>query len=631
MKRPPLTDSLVESSAHSSQKSSNPCRHRFDDDLFLPPPKVASEKILPEAAYLRYFWVFFLSLFLLLSRLVDLQIVHGEKNLADSEGNRIRRERIRPARGLIFSKDGQVLARNLPTFSVLLTPGLCPKESCDLQALAGLAGFLKMREKYESQSASPTPIVLASGLTRDEVLKLGDLAAWSYLQIESDQVRSYPDGERLAHVLGYLGEATKEELSRRPDLYLGDRIGQDGVERVYDADLQGLSGWKLYEVDSGGRAVRFLSQKDPVSGKSLTLTIDQKIQLAAFESLVAAIQKSGVCCGAVVVQDVRNGEVLALVSYPSFDLNLFSRRIAEAGFGQLVSDPRRPFFSRAVSGAFPPGSIFKIVVAAGALSEKLITTDTRILAPGSISIGSFVYGDWKPEGHGWVNVESAIAESADTFFYQIGGGYEGVSGLGPSRIAKFAALFGFGQKSQIALPEETSGLVPDPAWKRRAKGENWYLGNTYHLSIGQGDLLATPLQVNQMTAAVANGGVLFRPSVLKKITDDRGQTVSAIQGNLLREKFIEGDVLKIVRDGMRRAAEPGGTAYPFFGFKVPVGAKTGTAEVAGEGDPHAWFTAFAPFESPEVAVTVLVENGGQGADVAAPVAKKILEEYFGNR
>ena len=254
-----------------------------------------------------------------------------------------------------------------------------------------------------------------------------------------------------------------------------------------------------------------------------------------------------------------------------------------------------------------------------------------LLAPGQLNIGSFTYGDWKPEGHGLINIESALAQSADTFFYQIGGGYEGLKGLGPEGIAKYARLFGFGGPSFIDLPEENPGLVPDPSWKLKTSGENWYLGNTYHYSIGQGDLLTTPLQILQMTSSIANGGVIFKPYLLSKIVDDDGQVFYEGKGRAIREKFVGSDALKIVKDGMGKAAQPGGTAYPFFDFKVKVGAKTGTAEPGGEVKPHAWFTVFAPFDNPEVAVTVLVENGGQGADIAAPVARKILEKYFEGR
>ena len=492
-----------------SQRSKDARANRFDEDLFLPGAQVASERLIRPIFFTLLLISVSLFLFVLILRLSRLQIVDGEKNLAFSEGNRIRKERIRAQRGLILDRLGNVLARNLPTFSVLYNPQFCQRPDCSIEPLEKLASFDEIKERFNKNKSSLAPFVLASALSRDEILSLGNLDGFDFLQIESDQVRSYPYGPLFSHVIGFLGEASPEELESRPDLFLGDRIGKTGIEAVYDSDLQGVSGYNLVEVDAQESLKRFLSRREETAGRSLVLTVDKALQEASFEALSESLKKVDACCGAVVVEDVRNGAILSLVSLPAFDTNIFSSKDKDQQFEQLVNDKNLPFFNRAVSGAFPPGSVFKVVVAAGALAEKVVSKNTTLLAPGSISLGAFSYGDWKPGGHGLINIQTALAESADTFFYQIGGGYEGLKGLGPEKLAQYARYFGFGQPSFIDLPQEGSGLVPDPSWKKKVKNEGWYVGNTYHFSIGQGDLLTTPLQINQMTATVANGGGLF--------------------------------------------------------------------------------------------------------------------------
>lgn len=621
----------TESFEYFTKKSAESQVNRFDDDLFLPRVSLKSEKLLDYPFFLPLSLLVIFTFFFLILRLSSLQLINGDKNLAFSEGNRIRKERIKPQRGLILDRNGSILARNLPTFSIVYNPQFCPAKNCELKPLEKLENFAEIKEKYEKNKESTVPFVLIGNLGRDEILSIGNLDGYAHLQTGSDQVRSYPYGALFSHVVGYLGEISKEELLSRDDLFLADLVGKAGIEKVYDRDLQGTSGYNLIEVDAAQSQRRFLSRRDPVSGRSLILTLNKDLQEVSSNALDGAEKQSGGCCGVVIVTDVRSGAILSLVSHPSFDANIFSSKRANKEFATLAANKDLPFFNRAVSGNFPPGSVFKPVIAAGALNEKVITKSTLLLAPGSLSIGSFTYGDWKPEGHGLINIESALAQSADTFFYQIGGGWEGLKGLGPEGIAKYARLFGFGGLLFIDLPEENPGLVPDPSWKLKVSGENWYLGNTYHYSIGQGDLLVTPLQIAVMTSAVANGGVIFKPYILSKIVDDDGQVFYEGKGTLIREKFVDSEVLKIVKDGMGKAAQPGGTAYPFFDFKLRVGAKTGTAEPGGEVKPHAWFTAFAPFDNPEVAVTVLVEHGGQGADIAAPVARKVLEKYFEGR
>jgi penicillin-binding protein 2 len=321
-----------------------------------------------------------------------------------------------------------------------------------------------------------------------------------------------------------------------------------------------------------------------------------------------------------VVQDVKNGEILALVSWPSFDPTPFATGISESEYQKLLTDPRRPLFNRAISASFPPGSTFKLVTATAALEEKVITPSTLIDDKGFIAVGSFIFKGWAPEGLGLVNLETAIAKSSDIYFYTVGGGYGSQRGVGVEKLADWARRLGLGAETGIDLVGEVSGLVPDEEWKLAARGEPWYIGNTYHMSIGQGDVLVTPLQLNNLVVAIANGGTLFKPFLVKDVPPE-----------ILRADVASAETLDLVRQGMRAAASPGGTAYPVYDFKVAVAGKTGTSETGGKEKTHAWFTCFAPFESPEIAVTVFLEEGGEGSHDTAPVARQILENYFKGR
>lgn len=629
MKLPLLGENVIENLEFYSRRLSNPSRERIEE-LFSPPSKIPSERPLGSFSFLPYFLLCIFVAFFFLVRLTELQVTDGQRNFLISEENRLRRERIRPKRGLIVDAEETVLARNLPILSLTLNSQLC-QGKCQLSFLKANPRYSEILARYEAQRDLQRPFVILSNLTRDEVFGLGSLSGYPYLKLSADQGRDYPLGSFAAHVLGYLNEGSPEDLEARADILLGDRLGRSGIEETYDKELQGVSGYQLIEVDSLGQPIRSLGLKEPRDGKTVVLSLRHDLQETADEALREAEKKSAAFRGAVVVLDVRTGAVLSLVSHPSFDPNLFSQPLSASKLASLTKDKDEPFFNRAISGLYSPGSIFKVVVGSAALEEGVVSERTVLEAPGFLRLGDFTFADWRSGGHGLINLERAIAESADTFFYQIGGGYEAFKGLGPEKIAKFARLFGFGQKTLIDISGERGGLVPDPEWKRKVKAESWYLGNTYHFSIGQGDLLVTPLQVSLMTAAIGNGGVLFKPRFLSRIVGEKGQIIFENEPSVVRDKFLTSETLKAVREGMRQAAEEGGTAWPFFNFKVKVGAKTGTTEPGGEVNPHAWFTVFAPFEDPEIAVTVLVENGGQGADVAAPVAKKILEEYFKDR
>ena len=406
--------------------------------------------------------------------------------------------------------------------------------------------------------------------------------------------REYIFGKALAHVLGHVGEISQFE---------GDTVGKVGLEKEYDAVLSGQDGALLVEKDAEGKLVREVGRKDPVAGESLELTVDVSLQQKAFQVLAGRL-------GAVIASDSQTGEILALVSGPAFDPN----KVEEA-----LADSKLPLFDRATSGEYPPGSVFKVVTATAGLEEGRVNESTQIEDTGEIVIGDFRYGNWYYDQYGrkegLLNIVRAIARSNDIFFYKMG------EALGITALSDWAKYFGVGRAVGIDLPGEANGLMPDPDWKQKYIGESWYLGDTYISAIGQGNILMTPLQVNQMMSIVASGGRWCRPHLVKSETN-------------CQKLDISNKTIATVTEGLKQVTETGGTAWPFFDFTVDgerilVAGKTGTAEYGDPDDKtHAWFTAFAPADEPAIVVTVLLEGAGEGSNEAAPVAKELLAEWF---
>ncbi len=562
----------------------------------------------------------------LTGKLYTLQIAHGRENLLMSDVNRVLSQVVRPERGVILDRNGEVLARNRPGFNVVLSLPPPVRGGSEADSTSNLAKVLSISEEEilekikKAEEGGKPSVTIKSGVDRDTALKIeANANLFPGVSTEVEPVRDYVEGEVFAHLLGFVGEASKEDLDMLSGLGVrgGDKVGKSNLELLNEQVLKGKVGERLIEVDAFGHRFRALSEEPAVSGESITLTIDAPLQRTVFKALSEGVEKSSAFGGAAVVQDVGTGEILALVSLPSFDPNLFSTGISQRDYQALLSDPRRPMFNRAISGAFPPGSTFKMITATAALEEGVITPDTVIDDKGSISVGSFIFRGWETSGLGPVNLINAIAKSSDIYFYTVGGGYGGQKGVGVEKLAEWARRFGLGTETLVELTSEVSGLIPDEAWKLEVRGESWYVGNTYHMSIGQGDVLVTPLQLNNVTAAVANGGTLYKPLLLKNASPE-----------VVRSGIASAETLGWVRQGMRAAASPGGTAYPVYDFKVPVAGKTGTSEMGKEDKTHAWFTCFAPYDNPEIAVTVFLEEGGEGSDDAAPVARKILEAYF---
>ncbi len=418
--------------------------------------------------------------------------------------------------------------------------------------------------------------------------------------------RDYKLGPEFAHVSGYLGEVTADEAGKvdpscpeKGPKKPSETVGRGGLEEQYNCILSGVDGEELIEVDTSGKKIRTLGKKDPIPGSNLKTTIDFSLQEKVAEAL-------GDKKGAALAIDPL-GEVLALYSSPSFD----PEKVAS-----VLKDPDLPLFNRAIGGMFHPGSIFKPVVAAGALATGAIDANFLFTDPGVITVNKFSYTNWyfsqygKTEGT--IDLTRAITRSTDTFFYKVG------EMMGPEAIADWAHKFGLGEITGIDIPGEVSGLVPTPEWKKKVKGESWFLGNTYHFSIGQGDIAVSPIQITSAIAGVASGGQLCRPHLI--IGDSQCKKIN-----------IKKENLELIKRGMIGACTPGGTGFTFFDFKPQVACKTGTAETSLEGPPHAWFVVFAPVDSPEIVMTVLVEKGGEGSKVAGPIARQILDYWVTKR
>jgi penicillin-binding protein 2 len=499
------------------------------------------------------------------------------------------------------------------------------------------------------------------------------------VSVVPEPVRYYADGPLFSHILGYVGPITREQYESADGLYEpDDKVGQTGIEASMEEHLRGTKGMARVIVNAEERIVGEISSRAPITGNNVTLTIDSDLQRAVTAALQDGITKAKVKSGVAIVMRVDDGQVLAMVSLPSYDNNLFSVGISQADFDRLNTDPTLPMFNRAIGGAYPPGSTYKMITAAAALQEGVIRQDTTFFCPGVIYVPYTwdeakrnPYRDWKAQGHGVLNVVQALAVSSDVFFYIVAGprqedrrilredGTEQImwlryytpaakqpiefNGLGIERLHRYAQLFGMGRQTGIELPGESPGLAPNPEWKRHTyPGDNWSLGDTLVTAIGQGFTLVTPLQLVNATAAVANGGTLYRPQLVYRVTDWSGNVVEDYRPEVLTRLPISAENLAIVREGMRQAvADKKGTAYYRMSLRsVSVAGKTGTAEY---GEPiavrngkevrraHAWFTAFAPYEKPEIAVVVLLEGGEEsleGSTYAVPVADAILKAYF---
>jgi penicillin-binding protein 2 len=573
-------------------------------------------------------------------RVAHMQVIEGDYYSDRATGNRLRVEWLPSERGIIYDRHGEALVRNEPRFNLTITPSDLPTDARARQAIIlRLADILELPPlEIEGKIGDVTGVgqqaVVAEGLTHEQaVLAAVASADIGAVQLSVGTRRHYIYNEEtpsLSHVLGYLGRVTEAEVADQPERSLPtDLIGKVGLEKRYEQLLRGQYGESRYEIDVRGKRKKTITEEAGSNGQSLQLTLDLAAQQAAEAFLQDSLDLYGKARGSVVVLDPQTGDVLALVSLPAYDANAFSRGLSTEEYQALISDPERPLFPRAIAGLLPSGSTFKLVVAAAALDQGLISRWTTIMSTGGISVSRWVFPDWKGGGHGLTDVTKAIAESVNTFFYAIGGGWDKISGLGAATITDYAARFGLGSPTGIDLDGEAAGFLPSKAWKESVKGERWYIGDTYHLAIGQGDLLVTPLQIAAMTAAFANEGKLIQPGLVSGLVNTNGQ-ITAIERPVTPITPFKPEAIALVRQGMREAVTVG-SARSMAALPVEAAAKTGTAQWGRGKDPHAWLTAFAPYDNPEVVVTVVVEEGEGGSISATPVARRFLDWWYSGR
>jgi penicillin-binding protein 2 len=652
---------------------------------------------------------------ILVGRLYYLQMVRGESYRVLADRNRFREVDVAAPRGVIYDRNGEILARNRPSFSVEIVPADLPEDpKAALDRLSGLllqpiaaptpvptpkdgatatpkAAAGKAKKALEIPDRQPwlmpraeiekaieegriggayRPVTIATHLLQDTAFLIAqDAVNLPGVSVVLEPIRDYPSGALTSQAVGYMGLIPEEQDADYEALGYATnaQVGLTGLEYSFEDELRGTAGRQTIEVDVNGRKVRTIGEPAAaVPGHNLVSTLDLSLQREATTALQEALDSSSgftkATQGTVIALDPRSGAVRAMVSLPSYDNNLFAKGITDEAWKALTEDPNLPLFDRAIGGQYPPGSTFKIVMASGGLQEGTIGQRTR-LGDGFDGVNDGVI--WLPNeyfpfdrtkdqpfyswihkygyGHGFVAVRDALAVSDDIFFYELGGGYRDFKGIGPQLIGQYAKAFGLSQDTGIDLPGESRGLVPTPKWKRVNYAENWLTGDTYNMSIGQGYILATPLQMANATAAVANRGYLYRPQLVDHITDSDGKVIRSLEPDLIREVPVDPAHLDTVREGMYGAINwPHGTATKVKVPDVTIAGKTGTAEFYrddnhdlkpdrdGKGNlpTHAWFTSFAPYIDPEIVVTVFVANGGEGSGVAAPIANRVLLEYF---
>ena len=587
-----------------------------------------------EKKSLAIFWyLIVVAIFGLAGRVFYLDFFRGDYYAKISKGNSTRSIVIKAPRGVILDKYGKILVRNIPSIDAVIIPSDLPRDSAEIRNMAdSLADTLGMNSgnveiMLGSQDArSSDPILLKENITQEQALILAEKKKdFPGVELEETAIRQYEDGQIFSPVVGYDGKITQNELKDHPKYLMTDYIGKAGLEKSYENELRGKDGATQVEVDSVGDAKRTIGMVSPVPGSDLVLNIDSDLQKNIYDKLQEVLEKTGTKTAAAVAIDPRSGGVLALVSIPGYDNNLFARGITNDEFRKLIGNPDLPLLNRAIAGTYPPGSTIKPAIAAAALSEGTITPSTIIPGLGGVlNVGAWSFHDWK--AHGPSNVELAIAQSNDIFFYTVGGGYGNIQGLGMSRMKKYDNLFGLGELTGIDLPGEIPGFIPDESWKKKKIGESWYIGDSYHAAIGQGYVTVTPIELADYIAAVANGGTLYSPRVVNRIKTASGQE-QIISPKIIRSNFIRPDIIQTVREGMRMTVT-GGTAQVLKTLPVPVAGKTGTAQFGSEGKTHSWFAAFAPYDNPTIAIVVLVPGGGEGNSAALPVAEEALKYYF---
>jgi penicillin-binding protein 2 len=643
--------------------------------------------------------------------LFSLQIIRGQEFVDQADENRTTLVSVPTDRGIIYDRNGYVLARNIPSYNVTITPAYLPADAGAVQEvyrqLSELidvpVSFGKTTDEvvrlfkpcetdlglteivYIQDTNAPfTPVRVKCNVDNKTAMIVTEKQSdWPGVSIEVIAVRDYPTGSLTSEIIGFLGPipASQEDFYKEQGFVSGrDKVGYAGVESTLQDLLGGRNGERTVEVDVAGKEVRDLEDPlDAIPGDNIKLTIDVRLQNAAKTALIGEIEfwnkylnKIRSSNGVVAAINPKTGEVLALVSYPTYENNRMARIIPGDYYEQLLNDPNRPLFNHAISAEHPPGSVYKMATAIGALNEGVITPQKELLDPGKITITQkFTENEagtprdfvcYEEAGHGMVNFLRGVALSCDVYFYKIGGGFkeEDVSGLGIWRMQDYAKALGYGVESGIELPGEEAGLVPDPTWKRITVGENWSTGDTYIATIGQGYVLATPLQVLESFATIINNGIHMKPTIVQEVINPDGSVkrpftpvklwditkdpmINIYDENSIptgEKKTVEPWTINLALEGMREVVVDGTATDTFEGMTVASGGKTGTAEYCdniaqaqnlcqpGSWPAHAWYVGYAPYDNPEIAVVAFVYNGGEGASVAGPIVRRVLDAYF---
>jgi penicillin-binding protein 2 len=580
-------------------------------------------------------------------KLAQLQVSEGSFLAGLARANTVHRVVLEAERGIIYDRHGAPLVENTPVWTVEVTPAALPGNAVSrAKEIAQLARILgEPEDKLAASFAVSDPygnVRIGANLNEAQYLAINEqLPQLAGVSVVQRAIRTYADPLIFGHVLGYVGPLNDADVQRLGPLgYQPDEVvGKVGAEAGFEAQLRGADGWADVEVDARGQVVRTLATKSSVPGHAVYLSLDAALQRATAQSLAAGLERDGKTAGASVVIDPRTGEVLAMVSLPGYDTNLFTRGISQADYAKLLADPNRPLLNRAIAGQYAPGSTFKMVTATAGLQEGKITPETLLGCPSYIDVGGWIYHNWASYNLGYMNVAKALAVSCDTFFYQV------AAMVGDVTLARYARAFGFGQAKDIEMPGVAPGLVPDRIWKQLQCGVpdlnsdacRWSEGDTLTFGIGQSYLLTTPLNQAVYVAALANHGQVLKPTLLHEIRDVAGRVTDAQTRQVTSKVPASAGTLEAAREGMREEINPPyNMNYWFRAAGVPAdgGGKTGTAQWGGSGldlPTHAWFLFFAPYAQPEVAMSVFVERGGTAEIQAAPIGVDIMRFYNANQ
>lgn len=608
----------------------------------------------------------------LVSRMFVLQIVQGKTNLSYADNQRIRSTVIRAPRGVVYDRNRTILVQNQSNYDITVVPQRLPQSEGARMALyqqvsaatgVAVADMVNVIEtsciavqRKQGKSAreailiclgNPQPLLVASNIDRDHAL-LFDQRALDFpaFSLDINPIRQYLDNGTLSQTLGYTGRISLDELKDAPNYLQTDYIGKLGLEKQYENILRGVNGSQQSEVDASGKPVKVLASQSALPGNSLVLSIDMGLEQHMSDYMnqqLQAAQAKGIKAtqAAGVALDPTTGEILASVSLPTYDNNLFAKGISQDDFLKLVNDAAQPLFNKPIDGTYPTGSIIKPLIGSAALQEHIVTPSSTVNDTGQLELPNpydaahpYIFRSYEAGGFGPLNITGAIRLSSNVFFYTMGGGFGNIVGLGVDRLTRYYRDYGLGSKPGIDLPGQAAGLVPTPDWKQKVIGQPWYVGDTYNISVGQGELKVSPLQMADAIAGVANSGTIYKPHLVTQVLDDQNRVIQTIKPEVAHKVPVSADNYKLIQNAMREVMSvPGGTGCCLTEQALPglVAGKTGTAETGGDAGPqlpHAWFEAYAPYTNPHIVVVILIQNSGEGAIYAAPAVRQTLNWYF---